>query len=216
MKTEKRCSQCNDLKQISSFYKDITHKDERSTVCISCQKKDTKRYQQTKKGLISRIYNGQKNNSKRRGDIMPSYTNKELLQFALSSEKFLQLYDGWVNSGYKKMLVPTFDRKDDYKGYSFDNFNKWMPWEDNYRKYLADKINGVNNKTNIPVIGTHKITNKVVRFYSAAAAGRKLGIKNQNISQCCKGIPIHRGNWVYVPLSAGGYTWKYDQMIKKN
>jgi hypothetical protein len=46
---------------------------------------------------------------------------------------FYELYNNWIDSGYKKSDKPSVDRIDDYKGYSFDNI-QLMTWKENNKK----------------------------------------------------------------------------------
>ena len=50
-----------------------------------------------------------------------------------------------------------------------------------------------------PVIGIHKITGLILEFPSTMEAERQIGIRHDNISNCCKG----------KQKSAGGYYWHY-------
>ena len=61
----------------------------------------------------------------------------------------------------------------------------------------------VNNpKLSQPVVQIDKKTNEVIKEWSSMAeAERQLGIKQSNISACCRGVNRHK--------SAGGYKWQY-------
>ena len=101
-----------------------------------------------KPGVISAIYSGQKRSSKHRKHPIPTYTKLELEQWISNQQdKFDELYDAWVLSGYEKGMKPSIDRLNDYKGYSLDNI-QLMKWDDNRKKYNSDKTSGVNNKQN--------------------------------------------------------------------
>lgn len=120
----------------------------------------------------------------------------------MSSNKFHVLFDIWVDSGYNHWLRPSFDRLDDSKGYSFDNFNKWMTWKENKEKSESQMRSGEKGTKRIPhrpVIGIHKETGKVVSFVSVKAAGRGVNVNHSGISKSCRGLAF----------SAGGYVWEY-------
>lgn len=72
-------------------------------------------------GLIAAIYSGQKQSSKARKHPPPAYSRDELTEWLYSKTSFNNLYDKWVESGFKRKLRPSCDRLDDNKGYSFDN-----------------------------------------------------------------------------------------------
>lgn len=61
----------------------------------------------------------------------------------------------------------------------------------------------VNNpKLSQPVVQIDKNTNEVIKEWSSMAeAERQLGIRQANISACCRGVNRHK--------SAGGYKWRY-------
>lgn len=158
-------------------------------------------WRKTIEGLISKMYSAQKQRSDIKGYPLPLYTRKELLSLALNSRSFLLLYSEWVNSGYKLDLIPTFDRKNDYKGYSFENLNQWMTFKENSDKGHFDKRNGINKKQLKTVIRIDKITSNEVEYHSMAEAERITGIPNQNISLCCNG----------KRKSAGNYKWEFKK-----
>lgn len=198
--TMKKCSKCGELKELSEFRENLNNKNHLRSNCKSCDRDSSNKYNKSKSGLVTRIYCHQIRNSKFRNHPLPCYTREQLLKFALTSLKFNELYDNWVISGYKKELTPSFDRANDYLPYSFENFNKWMPWKDNEQKGHDDIRNGINNKLSKAVIGTHKTTGEVVEFYSMSEAGRKTNARQGDICRCCQG----------ERKSSGGYIWKYQ------
>lgn len=202
MLQEKKCSTCKEVKPAKAFDKDSSEKYKLKGRCKGCRRKERIAYRRTKKGLISDIYCSQKATSKKREHSPPTYTLEELREFALGSLEFNKLYEDWAASDYDRWMVPSFDRDDDYKGYSFENFNKWMPWKNNRIKGLNDRKKGINNKASKAVMGTHLVTGEATLFYSISEAGRQTGIDFRNISACCLG----------KARSAGGYVWKYKNM----
>ena len=68
---KKKCRVCNQYKDLICFYKDRTSKDNLQKNCKTCSKKRSDNYFKSRHGLIVKIYNNQKNSSKRRGHALP-------------------------------------------------------------------------------------------------------------------------------------------------
>ena len=160
------------------------------------------KYYRTKEGLVRRIYNHQKESSKRREHKLPSYSVRDLEKFALANESFHNLYERWVESGYEKSLTPSFDRLDDNKPYSFDNFNDWMTWDENNKKASLTMRNGKTKnggKKRVPVIRIHPETKETVVYISIHEAKRQNNFSSpSSISDVISGRKD----------KAGGYYWK--------
>ena len=169
--------------------------------CKPCAKKLALSHSRTKKGLSAQILQNQQRSSKKRNHPKLPYTLEQFRTWLYSQPNFEKLYNNWVKSNYKKNLIPSVDRLDDYKGYSFDNI-RLVTWGVNCRRAYKDRRNGVNNKHSIAVKGTHVKTGKVVIYPSSRSASRGEGIKsNSCITKCCKGEPSHK--------TIGGYRWEY-------
>lgn len=84
----------------------------------------------TAKGLSSRIYEKQKHSSKKRGHAPPNYTLAAFRDWLYNHDSFVALYNNWFDSGFKTELIPSVDRLDDEKGYSFDNI-RLVTWREN-------------------------------------------------------------------------------------
>ena len=161
--------------------------------------------------LISIFYHQvstQKRRSERSGkEYRVLFTRDEFIAWAVVHCDYIQLHKEWVESGYKKELSPSFDRKDDYEDYSFENFNKWMTWGENNKKYNQSIKNGDNVKNCKAVKGTNVKTGEVFHFHSISNSIRFLfdGEKKDvsgSISACCKGNR----------KVAYGYTWEYSDI----
>jgi len=206
----RRCIKCGKIKDINEFRECDTCKDGFRLKCKSCNGDLNRLYKRTKHGLLGRIYNNQRATSRRRNHPLPTYTKQEFLDFCLNLPDFHLLYDEWVKSDYQKMLIPSFDRKDDYSGYSFENFNKFGTWQKNFNRGHSDRKNGINNKNSRAVVGVNIKTNQVIEFYSISEAKRKTGINH--ISSACSGKKIKNGNGnSCIIKSAGGYKWNYKK-----
>jgi len=114
----KKCVKCLDAKNKSDFY---IIKNVISSVCKICHKESVNNYRKTKDGVATSIYNTQCANSIKRGHNKPTYTKDQFKVWLFNNKKFDRLYSDWVVSGYERNLKPSPDRKNNNKGYSFDN-----------------------------------------------------------------------------------------------
>ncbi|MFK5981445.1 MAG: hypothetical protein QM499_00910 [Flavobacteriaceae bacterium] len=205
----KICRKCNIKKLNSEFSKDKIRKEGLSDKCKSCVKEYNIAYLKTFGGLITDIYSSQKSSSKKRRHNPPNYTKKELAIWIKSQPNFQELWDNWVKSGYKKDLIPSCDRTNDYKSYCLTRL-ELKTWQENKDKGHQDRKNGVNNKRSKAVIGTHLKTGEVVVFHSTMEASRQLGIHNTSISKVALGgrKKDSNGYW-FTRSSAGGYKWQF-------
>lgn len=170
-----------------------------------------KEYRQSKRGVVNDIYNNQKSNSKSRGDIPPSYDFKELLDYTLKNDLFHVLYEQYKSSGFKKDLKPSYDRPDDYKGYSFDNI-QLMTWEENNAKGRSDIKEGKNNKRNKTVLQLDLNGDLIKEWYSTAQVERELNINHRHISEVCnKKLRKGQSGKYFVAKTAGGFKWAYKE-----
>lgn len=194
------CHVCHRVKKKKKFYKNKACIIGITYICKKCSLIKVDTYGKTKAGVLTAMYRGQINSSIKRGHKPPKYSKYELMQWLYSQNKFHKLFKRWEKSGYKKDLKPSCDRLDDYKRYTFKNI-RLTTWEKNLKKSHADMKNGNNTKQCKAVIGIHKVTKEIIKFYSMQQAERETGIHNNAICRCCKGNR----------KSAGGFIWKYDQ-----
>lgn len=117
----KTCPSCKTEKHINNFGKDRTTPSGYKVYCRLCRNEKAKKRCRTKSGLITRIYAHQKDKSRKRGHHQPLYTLHELRMWCFEREEFHRLFKEWEDSGHEKDLVPSVDRLDNSKGYSFDN-----------------------------------------------------------------------------------------------
>lgn len=199
MKT-KQCTICKTIKEVSRFYKHKQSKGGLKSECKDCTNARVKAYARTKKGIITKIYAHQKASSKQRGHRLPEYTKKELQEWAFSQTLFHELYSEWVNSGYLKRLIPSFDRKCDYIHYCMANI-QLMTWGDNHYKSHKDRVNGINNKASKAVYQFTKDGCLVAEYYSTHEAARQTEGHQGHISECCKG----------KRRSSDGFVWEYKE-----
>jgi len=193
----KECTKCKIEKELKYFSNSKSFKDWLHYSCRECNSKRLKEYFKTRKWLIIKIYNSQRRSSAKRGYNFPKYTNKELQQWCYNQDIFDELYSNWEKSWYKKDLVPSIDRINDYKSYSLDNI-QLMTWQENKDKWHNDRKNWINNKHSKAVIWIHKITWETIEFYSMREAERQTWIILSNISQCCNWDKNHSHAWWYI------------------
>ena len=148
--------------------------------------------------LITSIYNSQRARSKERNHEMPNYTLKELGMWLRTHKNFPLLYNNYVASGFKKMLVPSVDRKNDNIGYRFDNI-QLMTYREHLDLTRQRIITGIDLRTSKAVLQYTLDGVFIKEFHSQKQASRETGINASHISECCKGK--HK--------QARGFVWKY-------
>ena len=192
----KICCKCKEKKSVDEFYKDKYTKDGLTSSCKECLKSCHHSF----KGLTSRIYNTQKQNSKKRNHPLPNYTREEFIDWFKDQRNWETLFKKWIESNYSKYLVPSADRKDDYKPYTLDNL-RLTTWNKNRLRIYEDQKNGNNNKINKAVVQYDLEENFIDDYHSINHAARVTKIHCSNICNCCKGKKGY--------LQAGGFIWKY-------
>jgi len=194
----KICTKCKINKNKSEFKRNSAYKGGYVRICKSCNLKDNNKWKLSKKGVITTIYNSQKESSKKRNHNPPMYILSELREWLFNDWIFNLLYDNWVNCGYLKDMKPSVDRLDDYKGYSLDNI-QLMTWKENNRRSHVDRYKGINNKTSKRVAQYNLNNSLISEYYSISEASRRTGCNNAHIGSCCKG----KRN------TTGGFKWAY-------
>lgn len=151
------------------------------------------KYYRSIKGVITHTYLEQVKRTRRRNYPSIEYTKEEFVEWMTNHKDFITLYSNWVESGFDKMLSVSTDRKDDYKGYSFDNMVLGT-WQQNY-----DKFNGDRYKSKKPITGVHTKTGEIVNFASLTEASEKTGLHVSNIGRAAN----------KERKTSGGYVWNY-------
>ena len=182
MKTSKICICCNIEKQLHEFPHRKISKDGRRNNCHDCKNIYLKSYRKTKYGLIQKIFNDQfKNKSK-----TPNYTINKFYKWVINQDLFHTIYENWVNSEYKKDLVPSIDRINDYLPYSIENI-QILNWYNNREKYYNDVKNGINNKRSKRVLQCNLNGEIIFIHNSIQIASKNTNINASGISKCCNG-----------------------------
>jgi hypothetical protein len=194
MKT-KVCPRCSQELPIFEFPKQS--KNIRS-YCTKCKKEKKRDHGRSINGLTYSMFSSQKQRTKLHGYDDVAYTLKEFRQWCFAQHRFWSLYGGWVRSGYDHSLIPSCDRLNDYKGYSFDNI-RIVSWSVNKQKGFDDTKSGVNTKKQRAVVQYDRYGRYIREFYSIAEASRSTGTNSECIGGACRG-KYEFGN---------GYKWKY-------
>ena len=200
----KKCASCEEVKPIDEFHKSKSRKDGRKPYCKKCRAERAKKRVRTLRGKCLKIFRQQRDRSKIKGYNPPTYTQDELVDYLMSNEDYLKLHEQWRKSGYKKLLSPSLDRLDNYRGYSFDNI-RIVTWEENKIKGHSDVKNGLNNKQNKAVVKMDLNGNEIKEYYSMHQAARENELYYQNIWAACNG----------KIKSIGGFRWKYAESKKE-
>ena len=164
------------------------------------RKRTTKKYQRTKKGLLTTILQRQKYTSKSRQWPPPNYSLQQLRDKFLNDQKFNSIYKNWIKNGYQYYDAPSIDRVDYKRSYTLDNI-QILSWRDNRRK--AD-FNG-NEHSTTEVIMLDMNGSFIKKFPSIKEAVKETNCNQGNISSVCLGLRNH----------TGGYKWQYGS-YKRN
>ncbi len=189
------CIKCLEFK-ISDMFEGSRKK------CKECRSNEKILSSRTKEGHIKKIYNNQKENSKKRGHNLPTYSLNELRDWLMSQDEFHLLYDNWKRLDYQKWYAPSVDRKDDKIGYTISNI-QLMTWKMNCDKSHNDsKTHKLQTGRKKVGVDMYSLDGKYLQsFISIREAGRFIG-KNvhSDIIKCCNG----KRN------KCSGYKWKYS------
>lgn len=120
-----------------------------------------------------------------------------------SQPNFEELFINWEKSGYKKDLIPSCDRLNDYKPYTLDNI-QLMTWAENNQKGRDDIRNGINTKYSRAVIQYDLDGNFIAEYYSIRNACNINNLHNYPLIEVCKGRRE----------SYSGFIWKYKNESK--
>lgn len=153
--------------------------------------KNVIKYQKSPKGVLNIIYRNQLLKQKRKG-IKVNYSYEEFKDRYLTDEKYLSIYNNWLNNDCLKELKPSFDRIDRNKGYYFENL-QIMTWGEN---------NSKGRKENYKKVNQYDLSGNYIKtFNSIVEASKEVNVYKSNISACCKG----------KYKTSAGYKWKYAE-----
>lgn len=191
----KICKKCGEEKTLSYFSKG-------KTICKECNNKESALYRKSIEGVITQAYSHQKECSKTRGHIPPTYTRAGLKDWLLAQPHFIPLYNAWVESDYTKNLKPSVDRINDSIGYTFENI-QLLTFGENSRKQYDKILSG--EKVNFHrKVNQYTLEGKYIQTFSSAQEARRvLDKKGIAITGCCLG----------THPTAGGFYWRYFEGV---
>lgn len=201
----KVCFVCKENKDDKEFYKSSKSLDGLHHYCKSCLKAHKVKRKRTTLGLLKVIYSHQKKSNILRGHGNIEYSLNSFISRFIFDREYNDLFEKWKESGYEKLKTPSFDRKDDFKGYSFDNI-QIVTWKDNTNKGHLDRMLGVGTQgeANCKAVLQFDINgNFIAEYYSIMEAERQTGVSGKHIPSVCNG----------KRKKAGGFIWKHK--IKK-
>lgn len=153
--------------------------------------------------LIKTIYERQIVSSKSRGHPPPDYDLEWLNNWVLSQDNFQELFDEWVASECRTVLIPSVDRFNDNIGYTKENLHKVMTWQDNKLRGELLRSKGISKAKNHKEVHQFDLQGNYIKTYhSARNAYISLGAKiSTHIIEVCTG----RRN------IAEGFIWSFDR-----
>ena len=171
--TTKTCSKCGQTKSTIYYYTMKSSKDGLKNECKAC----TIEYSRSHAALPSRMYRNQVEHSRYRGHPRPLYTLEEFKQWVLQHPNYDKLYEQYKSSGYDKELVPSVDRLDSSRGYSFDNI-QLITFKENRLLRAQEAI----QEQSVPVLIAAASSGKIIgEFTSGVEACKVLGISNKQV-----------------------------------
>lgn len=162
-----------------------------------------RKYDKTKKGIVTKIFGHQIERSAKKEKIYVSYTKQELTEWMMEQTIFHTLFDVWTNSGHIKELKPSVDRIDDMLGYSLDNIQLMTFIENKTKGHESCKKAIVSSgKKHRRVIRVSEDGDVLGSYISINEASRITGVGSGNIASC---VNINK-----CQHKAGGFIWRYD------
>lgn len=200
----KKCPVCKEVKNNGSFHLSKSSKWWLHYHCKECSKEIRRKYLRSKPWLFSRIYWDQRSRYKKRWYWYPEYSKEEFIERIESQESFEYLFKERESSWYKKDLVPSIDRVNDYKWYTLSNIRLVTRKENNDKAYL-DRKEWINTKNAKSVTSKSKSWVIQQTYYSIQEAERSTWIDASSIVRCCK----------WKVKTAWWYKWFYNSLQKK-
>jgi len=115
-----------------------TYRRQKDPTAKDRQRESSAKWRRSRKGFVKDAHRMQREASRRKGYLPPSYSYEELEQWVAACPKFDQLFEAWKVSGYSERLKPSFDRINPLLPYSLDNL-QMLTWRENYMKGVREK-----------------------------------------------------------------------------
>lgn len=122
LKLYKRCSQCNEKKQLAYFYIDKTHRDGYRTECKLCKSAKSKAYFSTSIGKGKRKQRDR--SSTQRYNQLRSKAKRSGRELAITQDQFIDIVKNtciYCKRDMKNTTGHCLDRKDTSLGYTMEN-----------------------------------------------------------------------------------------------
>ena len=163
------------------------------------------RYRTIPKVFFARLYQNQKNSSKRRGHPMPDYTLEELIEWLKNQPTLTEIWQDYQDSNHARKSAPSLDRLDDSKPYTLDNI-RLTTWHINMTKakqHTREGLLNTNSITSSKKIQRLSMDGDVIdTFNSSGEAAEILAPHNKYARSNIRAAATGK-----IP-SAYGYQWK--------
>ena len=146
--------------------------------------KNTQKFRETPKGVLTNIYHKMKS----RRDV--EFSLKDFHDRFLNDKKFIRLHKEWIDNGKNKMKKPSLDRISNKKGYTVENTHM-LTWAENRHKQIMER----RSRKGIVIQYLNGV--KVAKYRSQREAVRKTGISQGNMSSCLNGKRKHCEGFVF-------------------
>lgn len=161
--TTKICKKCGIEKPTFEFYSAKNKTDNLRAVCKACVLEQQRSFSK----LPIRIYNNQILHSKQRGHPSPVYTYTDFEEWILANKDYNALYKIYEDNNYAAEYVPSVDRIDSSKPYTFDNI-ELVSFKENLKRHADDIINLFGNKVLVISASTGQVVAEVISQNKAA------------------------------------------------
>lgn len=202
----KTCIACEITKPLTDFPIHRGFTDGRRSTCKKCfcvqQKSDLPRF-------IRKIYATQKLSSALRSHPAPSYTLKELTDWANKQPQLTPLWEAYQASGHLRDLAPSIDRVNSNLPYTLDNL-ELVTWEVNNRRGTRDTKAGTKITQHKAVAAYNKDGSLHKTYVSLHEAARDTQSHPTTIQRIADAVVIKKSDGRTTVLKTSrGFKWKW-------